>query len=593
MIQEYERYLPTAFDENLTLLQKVNKIIQYMNNIGTVTQAMLDQWNQIMEWVMGEGLTDAVNAKLAEWLADGTIADLINADLQTIIDGLQDDVDTLTTNENEFDISKLEPQYISHLNGIRNAVNQSVNVDLETGQLYTTQSDSETNEGFYINRLSPSGEYISSMWIPQGGHGTTIGLDRKTNGNLKIWFYHLGVSKLVQIEYADNVVLNPTDFGVYTDYTPLSLKTLYFTPTFDPYFDYLVLRREDGRVEIRNRMDVRNNIDAVLYYCDIDPAENTGDTTTRPMQGITSYGKDIYWQSGSSSNTMKIQKYDGGTHLKVQDVNFSDLMGEEGIMLFRDNFHEPEGLGFYLHPKTGKKSIIFAISTGGITKRYSILYALNQRGASDHWDSVARVGAPTYQFTKGQRTLSVLDGITKLSDVIKPGHYYIDNTTALTFTDFPYPIGDAGWFVEVSPFNQTMDARQKITRSSSTNKILVMERVFTFDRTNFTHSFGSWTVHNSNSQYGEQITPTEWSSKISNITIAGEYYLSTVDLTAMTDSPDTTVGYRLTVTGGDTEGYVTQKMESNSSTLYKLYIRRVNPSTNDVKPWFIAVNIGS
>ena len=28
-LQRYERYLPTAFDESLTLLEKMNKLIEY------------------------------------------------------------------------------------------------------------------------------------------------------------------------------------------------------------------------------------------------------------------------------------------------------------------------------------------------------------------------------------------------------------------------------------------------------------------------------------------------------------------------------------------------------------------------------------
>ena len=41
MVQLYERYLPTAFDESLTLLEKMNKIIQYLNEIGKVTNELI------------------------------------------------------------------------------------------------------------------------------------------------------------------------------------------------------------------------------------------------------------------------------------------------------------------------------------------------------------------------------------------------------------------------------------------------------------------------------------------------------------------------------------------------------------------------
>lgn len=78
VVQEYERRLPTAFDESLSLLEKMNKIIQYLHETGELVNSVVEQWNLVMEWVMNEGLKEAVNDKLTEWLDDGTLGDLIN-----------------------------------------------------------------------------------------------------------------------------------------------------------------------------------------------------------------------------------------------------------------------------------------------------------------------------------------------------------------------------------------------------------------------------------------------------------------------------------------------------------------------------------
>lgn len=80
-IQEYERYLPTAFDDSMTLLQKMNKVIEQMNKMGLLTNELVSKWNEVMEWIMGEGLTDAVSDKLDEMVADGTLGALINQKL--------------------------------------------------------------------------------------------------------------------------------------------------------------------------------------------------------------------------------------------------------------------------------------------------------------------------------------------------------------------------------------------------------------------------------------------------------------------------------------------------------------------------------
>lgn len=78
IIQQYERYLPTAFDESMTILQKMNKIIMYLNQIGELTDQVVSQWNEVMEWVMSDGLSESVLRKLNEMIADGSLGELIN-----------------------------------------------------------------------------------------------------------------------------------------------------------------------------------------------------------------------------------------------------------------------------------------------------------------------------------------------------------------------------------------------------------------------------------------------------------------------------------------------------------------------------------
>jgi hypothetical protein len=78
IIQEYERYLPNAFDDSMTILQKMNKIIKYCNDMGTLSNSVVTQWNSVMTWVMGDGLTADVNSKLDSMVADGTLDAIIN-----------------------------------------------------------------------------------------------------------------------------------------------------------------------------------------------------------------------------------------------------------------------------------------------------------------------------------------------------------------------------------------------------------------------------------------------------------------------------------------------------------------------------------
>lgn len=83
-VQQYERYLPTAFDESLTLLEKVNKVIGYLYEIGRITNEMLERWNEVYNWILNDGLEEAVKEKLEEWLLDGTLDGILNGNKITL-----------------------------------------------------------------------------------------------------------------------------------------------------------------------------------------------------------------------------------------------------------------------------------------------------------------------------------------------------------------------------------------------------------------------------------------------------------------------------------------------------------------------------
>jgi len=80
-IQQYERYLPTGFDESLSILQKMNKVIQHLNEIGEVSNNVIVQWNEVMKWTMDEGLAESVDNKLDQMTTDGTLATIINEEV--------------------------------------------------------------------------------------------------------------------------------------------------------------------------------------------------------------------------------------------------------------------------------------------------------------------------------------------------------------------------------------------------------------------------------------------------------------------------------------------------------------------------------
>ena len=113
-LQKYERYLPTAFDESMSLLEKMNKLIESQNqlieamNVHTehtseqierafdIVDTNLDiqlknfrdeleeqkkLYEEIRDKIHSELLPDSVNQKLEEWFLSGRIEDMINNDV--------------------------------------------------------------------------------------------------------------------------------------------------------------------------------------------------------------------------------------------------------------------------------------------------------------------------------------------------------------------------------------------------------------------------------------------------------------------------------------------------------------------------------
>lgn len=124
LIQQYERYLPTAFDGSLTILEKVNKIIEHLNSVGLLVNNVVEQWNEVMEWVIRDGLSDAVNDKLDEMSSDGTLAQIINVDMigslsnlktnfkGNLVGGINENTDSineLKLNKSKIITSEVEP----------------------------------------------------------------------------------------------------------------------------------------------------------------------------------------------------------------------------------------------------------------------------------------------------------------------------------------------------------------------------------------------------------------------------------------------------------------------------------------------------
>jgi hypothetical protein len=175
MIQQYETFIPNI--EGMEITQKINSIIQYLNRIGKLNNDVVADWNKVMTWVMGEGLTDAVNTKVDDLIAKGTFDDLLqtmfddintaNTTFQNTING---QVNTLTSQMAEnasYLVDYVNPvKYGAKFNGIDDdapaltTALQYGNVKIPQGKTVTIKSTVQINKP---QRIIDGGECIVNV----------------------------------------------------------------------------------------------------------------------------------------------------------------------------------------------------------------------------------------------------------------------------------------------------------------------------------------------------------------------------------------------------------------------------------------------
>jgi hypothetical protein len=84
ILQSHERYLATAFDESMTLVQKVNKVIMHLDEVGSLASNVSEQWSTVMEWLLEDGMTDSIASRLDEMVLDGTLDTIINENVMNL-----------------------------------------------------------------------------------------------------------------------------------------------------------------------------------------------------------------------------------------------------------------------------------------------------------------------------------------------------------------------------------------------------------------------------------------------------------------------------------------------------------------------------
>jgi hypothetical protein len=247
-VQQFQRYLPTSFDEGMTLLEKVNKIIIQLNRIGKLSSDVLDQWNQVMDWVMADGLDASVNAVLETMSTDGTLAKIINIDILnqkadiTYVDGqitslttlLNTDLVTMNNTLGGETLTTTSQTVKGAVNEVNTKAVTNLNTLTELSKVATSKSDDVwKRKGNIFKKLSNVVEGAEpNVLIDTGGV-----IFQGNNPVFKMWYRQgsfLPDSNDASIRYAES--MDGINYQVYGDviphelnknpYCPFVLKTL-------------------------------------------------------------------------------------------------------------------------------------------------------------------------------------------------------------------------------------------------------------------------------------------------------------------------------------------------------------------------------
>lgn len=356
-----------------------------------------------------------------------------------------------------FNLLKTTPSFFTDLKTSEGTVLQTLWIDNETDEMYTTQvwpGPKGSSESFGITHFDRHGNYIDWCRCKYGGHGTSLGLYKK---NGKVYFFtnwdkvdsngdYIG-NDLVMFPYESRVTFEPNDsrFKKFDTF-----EETYMNPVVDQANDIIAFRvkysEKNQVIKIRKLSEFMNGVDNLLAEFTIPP-------NLYYSQGFDICDDEFYWRTGdtnskTSPDEIIVFNWRTGKIIQRQICDFGYPA--------KDNFREPEGLCVYKDPKTGLKSIICSLTTGEVGMRECNVYAYHEQGNFEKWEGLLK---QTYQtsafFDKDDLCFQVPKNLRKLSDLRKAGIFYMASDISKNISDLPKSAGsNSGYFIVNTPNNE-------------------------------------------------------------------------------------------------------------------------------------------
>ncbi|TWT04597.1 hypothetical protein [Planomicrobium sp. CPCC 101079] len=390
--------------------------------------------------------------------------------------------------EKEFDLSKASASYLYDLELSNTTINQFIVFDETAKEIYATQvynTSGDSLEGFRISRVTEGGTLLSHMNLRQGGHGTTIGIERE-NGKVYIWSNlivanstgGIGTQWLCRYPYLPGETITIADSRVQR-VLEFPIAAQYMTPLSDMKNGLLAIRHTNnlGNGNVATRVEVHTyaNVKAGVFNAPLYTYHWTAEMNVGTLQGLAFDGHMLYVTLGQIADDFHLLAIDMRNGQTV--AQWKQPTGKTYANAYVEDFGEPEGLALYTDPNTGFKTLFTVIVGDEANRRRNRLFAFSNNAGVNKFFGYALDRTQQFPLIRndGKSKRINMAKITALSQIVESGDYYMTAEEADQLTDHPMK-GVGGWWLYVSGTNPNGGVNQTLVRNSS-GEITVAYRI--------------------------------------------------------------------------------------------------------------------